>query len=179
MIRTKKLTLVTLEFFRKSASWTGKKKFSNEDSSPQFAPQAFRASYPRPTSGRSSEGGRSSGGGQAIDIPHKNRSCVYQVFFRSNTVHTAHVLGIFSALLSPNLKLGFEKNLLFRAMYTGNANDSTVMVDTSESWAKATELSGASTANAARAAKNRAAVRSNYGARNGHKSRRMYPKTQR
>ena len=102
-----------------------------------------------------------------------------KVFFRSNTVHTVHVIGIFSALLSPNLKLGFEKNLLFRAMYTGNANDSTVMVDTSESWAKATELSGASTANAARAAKNRAAVRSNYGARNGHKSRRMYPKTQR
>ena len=64
-------------------------------------------------------------------------------------------------------------------MYTGNVNDSTVMVDTSKSWAMATELAGASAATAARAAKNRAAVRSNYGARNGHKSRRMNPKNHR
>ena len=62
--------------FRKSASWAGKKKFTNEDSSPKFASQAFRASYPKPTSGRSGEGGRG-GGGQAIDIPHKNRSIYY------------------------------------------------------------------------------------------------------
>ena len=59
---------------RKSASWAGKKKFTDEDSTPKFASQAFRASYPRPTSGRSGESGRKSGGGQAIDIPHKNRS---------------------------------------------------------------------------------------------------------
>ena len=79
-MRVKICTLHTSKHFRKSASWAGKKKFTHEDSSPKFASQAFRASYPKPTSGRSGEGGRG-GGGQAIDIPHKNRS-LYIDFFR-------------------------------------------------------------------------------------------------
>ena len=71
-----------------------------------------------------------------------------------------------------------------RAMYTGNVNDSTVMVDTSKSWGvsrtSTTKLEGESAATAAaRAAKNRAAVRSNYGARHGHKGRRMNQKNNR
>ena len=75
--------------------------------------------------------------------------------------------------------MGTNAFFTFRAMYTGSTNDSTVMVDTSKSWAKATGLKSASAATAAQAAKNRAAVRSNYGARNGHKSRRKHPKNQR
>ena len=62
----------------------------------------------------------------------------------------------------------------------GNVNDSAIT--NSKSWATTTtDLAdaAASAAAAARAAKNRAAVRSNYGARNGHKSRRMNSKNHR
>ena len=54
-------------------------------------------------------------------------------------------------------------------MYTGMGNVNDSAITNSKSWATTTtDL-----------AKNRAAVRSNYGARNGHKSRRMNSKNHR